>query len=159
MVVSYSCEKISTPSKFEAILWDKLQILPFLNHGSSFFLTSQVSQSRQRKVLIIQIKIGKTNTALLWNKVRWKLLFNPFFLSLLESSSLQRKCTWAEQKGHEQATSHLQCDHGNLTLAVIACGLSVFTGLFHMIPQVFPQYFFFAVGTKTGKLLKLAFIF
>lgn len=37
MVVPHSCEKISTPSQFEAILWDKLQILPFLNHRSSFF--------------------------------------------------------------------------------------------------------------------------
>lgn len=40
-----------------------------------------------------------------------------------------------------------------------ARGLSVFTGLFHVIPQVSPQYFLFAVGTQAGEFLKLTLVF
>lgn len=55
-------------------------------------------------------------------------------------------------------TPHLQCDHGDLALAVAARGLAVFTGLLHVVTQVLPQHFLFAVGTDTRELLKLAVI-
>lgn len=43
MAVSDSCEEAAIPFQFEAILWDKLQILPFLSHHSSFFFFFDIS--------------------------------------------------------------------------------------------------------------------
>ena len=57
-----------------------------------------------------------------------------------------------------RGTPHLQRDHRDLALAVAAGGLAVFTGLLHVVTQVLPQHFLFAVGTDTRELLKLAVI-
>lgn len=78
------------------------------------------------------------------------------YLFSLTSDSVDKQ--HLDAQGRNERTPHLQRDHRDLVLAVAAHGLAVFAGLLHVVAQVFPQDFLFAVCTDTWKLLKLAVI-
>lgn len=50
---------------------------------------------------------------------------------------------------------HLQHNHWDLAFTVFTGCLPVFTGLLYMVWQIFPQYFFFAISTRTWEFFKL----
>lgn len=85
-------------------------------------------------------------------------LFSLFLRTVIWQAVLWTNGTWTERKAGSERTPHLQRDHRDLALAVTARGLAVFTGLLHVVAQVFPQDFLFAVCTDTRELLKLAVI-
>lgn len=50
---------------------------------------------------------------------------------------------------------HLQHNHWDLAFTVFTGCLPVFTGLLYMVWQIFSQYFFFAISTRTWEFFKL----
>ena len=83
------------------------------------------------------------------------------FLCSLSVPAVWKAC-WGRTARRRQVGgrggTHLQRDHGDLAFAVAARGLSVFTGLVHVVTQVSPQDPFFAVGTNARQFFKLAII-
>lgn len=50
---------------------------------------------------------------------------------------------------------HLQHNHWDLAFTVFTGCLPVFTGFLYMVWQIFSQYFFFAISTRTWEFFEL----
>lgn len=105
-------------------------------------------------------------------KVFWK---SAYFLFWLTNSGWEAKALPAAREKHKKSyyftlmyrklfyihkkILHLQHNHWNLAFTVFTGCLPVFTGLLHVVWQIFSQYFFFAISTRTRELFKLTISF